>query len=246
MSHRIVIKRDRPLFKAGLIALSVSLLAVGGWAIYTYTRATTVSDFERAQLEVEKSRNERRDLTKQLRAAKSEIEQLKDQVVYAQRSGEIDSQACDTVKDSLGGLQAEVADLREQLAFYRGIVAPDVSRAGVRVYEFKVVKNATSNTFHYELVLIQSNRNDRQVGGRILMDIEGLQNGVQQTVKLDETSMTSAKNLQFSFKYFEEFSGDFELPAGFKPIRVLVTLAPDANGSPNVKEQFDWAKVIKG
>lgn len=246
MKHKIVITSDRPLFKAGLIGAAAFLLAVGAWALYSYTRATTVSDFERAQLEVEQLREERRNLSRELRAAKSEIEQLKDQVVYVQRSTEIDAQACGTVKESLAGLQTEVSDLREQLAFYRGIVSPDLSRAGVRVYEFKVAKTNTSNTFHYELVLIQSVRHDRQVGGRIQMNVEGLKDGTRQTLKLDEIVMGTAKNMQFSFKYFEEFNGDFRLPAGFKPARVLVTLATDVEGAPDVREEFEWSKIIKG
>lgn len=245
MKHQIVIKRHRPGFRAGLIAAAASLLAISGWALYSYTRATTVSDFERAQLDVEKLRDERRELTRQLRATKSEVSQLKDQVAYAARSGEIDGQACDAIKGSLGTLQAEVSDLREQLAFYRGIVAPDVSRAGVRVYEFKLSKTPTSTQFHYELVLIQSSRNDRVVGGKIAVSIEGMRGGAQEAVKLDQLIMGETKNLQFSFKYFEEFSGDFRLPEGFKPMRVWVTLAPDATGIPAVKEQFDWVKIIK-
>lgn len=246
MKHTIVIKRERPGLKAGIVAGSVTALAIAGYALYSYTRATTVSDFERAQTESETLREETRSLRQQLRASRAEIDTLKDQVTYEQRSGEIDGQACDTVKSSLGGLQAEVSDLREQLAFYRGIVAPDVSRAGLRVYEFKVGKNPTSNAYHYELVLIQSSRNDRQVGGRILVTIDGVQGGAQQTIKLDDMLKGESKTLQYSFKYFEEFNGDFSLPEGFKPLRVVVTLAPTATGTPNVREQFDWAKVTKG
>ena len=246
MSHKIVIKRDRPLLKAGLVAGVAAALAFAAWALYSYTRATTVTDFERAQLEVEQLRDDRRSLSKQLRAALAEVDQLKDQVAYANRSSEIDSQACETVKGSLSNLQAEVSDLREQLAFYRGIVAPDVSKAGVRVYEFKVVKNPTSQAYQYELVLIQSTRSERQVGGRIQIQIEGISRGAQQTLKLDETLAGSAQNLQFSFKYFEQFTGDFRLPEGFKPIRVLVTLVPTTAKSPSVREQFDWARIMKG
>ncbi|HVT37369.1 MAG TPA: DUF6776 family protein [Nevskiaceae bacterium] len=245
MKHKIVITRDRPWFKAGIIAGSAFAIAVSGFALYRYTRATTVSDFERAQTEVEQLRDERRSLTRDLRAARTQIDQLKDQVVYAQRSGEIDSQACGTVKASLSGLQAEVADLREQLAFYRGIVSPDLSRAGVRVYEFKVDKSTTSNAYRYELVLIQSVRHDRQVGGRVQIDVEGTKDGAAQTFKLDDAALGGAKNLQFSFKYFEEFNGEFHLPAGFRPVRVVVTLATDQADAPDVKEQFDWDKVTK-
>jgi hypothetical protein len=245
MKHKIVITRDRPLLKAGIIAGGAFAIAVSGFVLYRYTRATTVTDFERAQTDVEQLRDERRSLTRDLRGAKTQIEQLKDQVVYAQRSGEIDSQACGTVKASLGGLQAEVADLREQLAFYRGIVSPDLSRAGVRVYEFKVDKSTTSTGFHYELVLIQSVRHDRQVGGRIQIDMEGTKDGVAQTLKLEDAALGGAKTLQFSFKYFEEFNGEFHLPPGFRPVRVTVTLATDQADVPDVKEQFDWDKIVK-
>lgn len=245
MSHKIVIKRDRPLFKAGLVAAAVGALAVGAWALYSYTRATTVSDFERAQLEVERLREERRTLTRDLRSSRGEIDQLKDQVAYAQRAGEIDSQACDSVKASLGSLQAEVSDLREQLAFYRGIVAPDTSRAGVRVYEFKLVKTPTSNVYRYELVLIQSTRSERQVAGRIALELEGVSHGAQQTLKLDASLLSPAQDLEFSFKYFEEFTGELRVPPGFRPMRILVTLVPATAKVPNVKEQFDWAKTIQ-
>src|SRR5690606_11397000 len=106
-------------------------------------------DFERAQLEVEQLRNERRGLVRDLRAARDEVKRLEEQAVYIQRSQEIDEQACSAVRESLTQLQAEVSDLREQLAFYRGIVAPEQSRAGVRVYEFKVEPGTEQGAFRY-------------------------------------------------------------------------------------------------
>jgi hypothetical protein len=54
----------------------------------------------------------------------------------------------------------------------------------------------------------------------------------------------SAENLVFSLKYFEEFAGEITLPAGFDPVRVLVTLIPDGNGTPRVEESFDWARLL--
>lgn len=245
MQHKIIIARHRPGFRAAVIGGSAFLLAVGGFALYAWTRATTVSDFERAQTELEKMRDERRTLTRDLRAAHGQVDELKDQLVYVQRSTEIDSQSCDTVRSSLAGLQAEVSDLHEQLAFYRGIVSPELSRAGVRVYDFKLGKSTASNTFHYELVLIQSMRHDRKVGGHAQLIVEGTQNGVRQAVKLDQIALGEAKDLAFSFKYFEEFGGDFRLPEGFRPEQVTVTLTTDVPGAPDVREQFEWGKAFK-
>src|SRR3546814_4146279 len=87
MQHKIVIHRHRPWLKPVLIAGVTGALALGAWALYSFTRATTVSDFQRTQTEVERLRADRRQLSHDLRTAR-EIEQLKGQVVYSKRSSE--------------------------------------------------------------------------------------------------------------------------------------------------------------
>lgn len=244
MKHTIIIQRHRPWLRPALIAGGSAALALAAFGLYTYTRAHTVSDFERSQLEVEQLRDERRQLTRDLRAAKKEVADLKDQVVYVQRSGEIDTQACDSVRASIASQQTETADLREQLAFYRGIVSPDLSRAGVRIYDLKLTQGANDRTYRYELALIQSIRHDRRIGGRIDLMIEGMQGGARQTLRWDDVVSGDAKNLLFSFKYFEEFSGELHLPSGFKPLRVTAKLVTDVEGAPPVEDQFDWNKIV--
>lgn len=245
LKHRIIIQQHRPWQNPLLVAGGACLLAVAAWGLYSYTRASTVSDFERAQLEVEQLRDERRRLSRELRTALEEVVQLKEQVVYVQRSTEIDTQACDSVRESLTDLQAEASDLREQLAFYRGIAAPEQSRAGVRVHEFKLHK-AAAGTFRYDLVLIQSVRHERRVAGRIEIAFLGRQNGAERRISLDEVATGQPRNLLFSLKYFEDFGGDFRLPAGFAPARVLVRLVPAAENAPAIEESFDWARVVVG
>lgn len=245
MQHKIIIARHRPGLRTALIAAGAFVLAVGAFALYAWARATTVSDFERAQTELEKLQDERRNLAQQLRAARGEVDEMKNQLVYEQRSTEIDQQSCDAVRASLGGLQAEVSDLNEQLAFYRGIVSPELSRAGVRVYDFKLSKAAASGTFRYELILIQAVRHNRKIGGRIQIAIEGQQNGSRQTLALNEISLGDSKELTFSFKYFEEISGEFQIPADFRPEQVTVTLVAEGAGAQNVREQFQWNKAFK-
>lgn len=245
MQHKIVIRRHRPWLRAALVAGASGALALGAWALYSFTRATTVSDFERTQTEVEQLRAERRQLTHDLRAARAEIEDLKGQVVYAQRSGEIDSRACETVRKSLTDLQAEASELREQVAFYRGIAAPDQARAGVRVQEIRLTPvEGQKNGYRLFMTLIQSVRQDKRVGGRIELAIVGRSGGAERRLALSELAPELAQNLLFSLKYFEEFSGQFQLPDGFTPRRVVVTLIPSSNGAPQTEEGFDWQRIV--
>jgi hypothetical protein len=241
---KVVIKAYRPRLRLALIAAATAALAISAFALYRYTRATTVVDFERAQTERDRLLDERRELTGKLRESHTQIEQLKDQIVYLQRSQEIDQQACATVKDSLAKFQEEVADLNEQVAFYRGIVSPDASRAGVRVYEFKVYPTATAAVFRYDLVLIQSVRHDRRIAGRVDIALHGMGAGGQAQVRrLSELVLSGEQNLVFSFKSFEEFGGEFRLPDGFRPTRAVVSVLPDGGAVPKIEDEFEWAKI---
>lgn len=246
MKHRIVITRHRPWLRTALIGGGAFALAMSAWGLYRYTRATTVSDFQSARLEVESLRAERRELTQSLRASRAEADQLRDQVAYVERSQDIDSQACTSVRESLGKLQAEVSDLREQLAFYRGIVSPEQSKAGVRVYDLKVLPGTAPGVYKYDLVLIQSVRHDRRIGGKVVLQLDGTQSGAKRRYSLDELAVGGTQSLLFSFKYFEEFSGEFRLPQGFAPATVTVALEPSVAGAPKVEDQFEWGKVFSG
>jgi hypothetical protein len=247
VKHKIIIAQHRPWRRWIITGSITAMVLLGGWGVYIYTRAHTVSDFERAQLERDRLHNDNRDLSQRLRAALSENQQLKNQAAYLSRSEQIDDSACSAVKQSLAKLSAESADLRAQLSFYRGIVSPSESQAGVRVFEFKIyaapAKDVTSGGYKYDLVLIQSVRHDKRVDGTLGVSIEGFQGGVKRSLKLADLATDGNKNLLFSFKYFEEFSGSFSFPDGFKPLRATVTL--QSEGTSAIDDDYDWNKIMQ-
>jgi hypothetical protein len=200
-----------------------------------------VADFDKATSERDQLMEERRELTRQLRVAKSDIGKLKDEVAYAKQSANIDGDSCKEIHATLGKLEAEAASLREQLAFYRGIASPKEAGAGVRVQELRVRK--TAEGWHYDFVLIQSVREESRIAGKAEISIEGLLNGKPaQPLSLATLVATGDENLVFSFKYFEEFSGEFKLPAGFKPTKAVVTLRP-VDDRPVVVDEYAWANI---
>jgi hypothetical protein len=243
--HRVIIASHHPRRRWLIVGGSAAAIALSAFGIYSYTRATTVSDFERAETERDQLAAERRSLTRELRAAKAENQTLRDQVAYLGRSQEIDGAACGSVKQSLNSLQAEASDLREQLAFYRGIVSPQESQAGVLVYDFKVLKTTQTGAFNFDLVLIQSTQHDKRIGGDIKVSIEGLKGNQKQTLKLNDLLTDPKPDMVFSFKYFEEFGGGFKLPDGFRPLRAVVSLQPQGDGVPAIEDEYEWAKIIQ-
>ncbi|MES2885710.1 MAG: DUF6776 family protein [Pseudomonadota bacterium] len=238
--HRIIIRQHRPWQRTWITVLVAAALLLAGFALYRYTRQSTVADFEKATSERDRLMQERRELGQQLRAAKSEISKLRDDLAYAQQAQTIDGNACNSIKATLGKLEAEAGTLREQLAFYRGIASPNETKAGVRVQEFKVRKKG--GQWHYEMVLIQSVREESRIAGSAQVRIEGVLGGKPQGYALNSLITAGEKNLVFSFKYFEEFSGEFKLPQGFKPLKVVVSLNP-ADDRPTVVNQYEWANI---
>lgn len=244
--HRIVVTVDQPTRRRAIIAAAMALLMLAGFALYRVTRATTVSDFEATSSERDRLQAERRQLTRELRAARSEIGDLRDQLAYLNRSRQIDEGACVEVRGSIAALEAESAGLREQLAFYRGIVSPQEAAAGVRVYEMRVTPlKAQPNAYRYELVLIQPARSDKRVGGQVELSFEGLENGGKRRIKLAEVSQEPGRGLLFSFRYFEEFAGELKFPAGFRPLRAIVTVQAAGGKAPPLEEEFEWTKIMQ-
>ncbi len=247
MTPRIVVTRHRPWLRALIVAGVAAAVAIGGFGFYLYVQAHTVAEFRENKSELQQLRDERHKLVQQLRGARAEASDLRHQLSFATRSGDIDEEACASVKDSLSSLQAEASDLREQVAFYRNIVSPDETRAGVRVLDLKMapLKAGTkgANRWRYDLVLIQSVRHDKRVAGNTQIKLLGSQGGQEMTLDLASLMTSSGRLPGFAFKYFQESSGEFRLPDGFRPLRATVTLTVDGEGAPRVISEYDWAKI---
>jgi hypothetical protein len=136
--------------------------------------------------------------------------------------------------------------LREQLAFYRNVAAPEKEvRAGVRVMRLALRAADTPATWRYELVLVQPTRRDRAATGSWDLKVAGIAGKQMKTWALSDLQHGKTADRSFAFRSFQEFDGELELPAGFLPQRLTVTLhVQDAkNESADVEESFDWSKL---
>ncbi|MFW6191103.1 MAG: DUF6776 family protein, partial [Thiohalospira sp.] len=122
------------------------------------------------------------------------------------------------------------------------IVSPEDTASGLRVQSFDVEKNASEELFHYQLVLTQVLKNDSFTSGHIDLEVEGVHedSGTRERLELEEISADETERLRFRFRYFQDFRGDLELPEGFVPFRVIVTVRPSGGRYGTIEETFDW------
>lgn len=233
MSADLVIRPHRPRRRVVILLLSVSLVAGGGWGLFEYGRYSAGHDAMAA-------REQRRALQEEVNRLERENRELQGLVTLADRGGQVDREAHEEVRQTLGSLNAEILRLREELAFYQGIVSPRDAQRGLRIHSIRIEATAEPRVHRFRMMLIQAMQHERQVTGNARITVVGTESGATREYPLDELSERFAGGLAFDFRYFQEVEGDILLPEAFTPDRVEVALYTGGDDTPQVERVFDW------
>lgn len=184
-------------------------------------------------------------LESRVKSLEAEILEVSGQRTFDQRSRNIDRQACAAMKTTVSDLESELAQCREKLVFYRGIVSPEQDRAGVHVLKIGV-EQAGEQLWHYDLVLIQPTRRDRTAKGRYTISVQGILDKRMKSIEFKELQPSVGDRNRFEFRSYQVFEGVLNLPSGFQPARLSVTLTVEARRgkSTKVTEAYDWSELV--
>ncbi len=158
----------------------------------------------------------------------------------------VDRDAYSSVNTSLVNLQREILTLKEELVFYRGIVAPAQTGFGVKLQELSVLKAAKDDEYQYKVVLTKSGRSNYSIRGDVNISIKGLVDGKSKSFTLNELSEEPKSKLKYSFRYFQIFEGTLELPAQFYPETVIVEIKSRTKKVKSIKSTSNWAELVSG
>lgn len=234
-SGKLIVRENTPLEHRVVRAIIFVLVLLAGWGVYhlgQYQAGYSVFAFNEVEAKLQTS----------IETLKQDKLDLHDQLALAQRSTQVDSEAYQQVKTDLKLLQQEILELREQVGFYRGIVAPRESSTGMRIDQFNVEKTSGKDLYHFNLVLTQVIKNKRSTRGVVKLTIEGVKNGRPKKLALKDFSVSKKKRLEFKFRYFQKLEGDIVLPKGFSPRQVLIEVSP--HKKKKIKSTFDWPKDL--
>jgi hypothetical protein len=205
-----------------------------GWWLYDLGKVRGVIELKSLRTQYSVQEKLTRKLTKDNKL-------LRERVAILERSSQIDQQAAQDVKSDLGQLEMELQAAREEIEFYRGIVAPGDVQSGLRIHRFTLESGTGAGEYHYDLVLTQLKRNDRLATGVVDWKIAGLMLGEPGELALAGVTNPAVKQLKFRFRYFQELAGTITLPYGFEPEKVILDVIPEGKGKPpSVKQTFDW------
>ena len=163
----------------GIRAAIVVALAVGGYLLFEFGRL-------QADYNIVDDIAEKQELGDVIAGLEDEIVGLKQEIALLETHREIDREAYQVVEANLADLERKIQEQTEAIAFYRGIVSPKDGGRGLRVQDLKLTRGKDDRHFNLRLVLVQVMQHDRSVKGQVAFSLEGAQNGVATTYKLEQ------------------------------------------------------------
>lgn len=190
------------------------------------------------------------DLRGELARAERQLEQVRAELAGEQqknatlsRSDQISRDANRELQGALAIRDEEIAGLRADVAFYERLVGSTSQRRGLSVHAIRMQPQSDS-AWHFDTTLTRNLDREVVSEGRLSLSIEGSQDGRLQTLEWSQLrQQPDAEGVEFSFRYFQQVSGDVFLPAGFEPVRVNVHLDPQSG--PDVEQSFTWADATR-
>jgi len=183
-------------------------------------------------------------LAEKIRKMQDENEALRARNAILQQASAVDRHAYDNVDQTIRALQGELLEIRKEVAFYRGIVGAADTSKGLRIQSFMVRSSDSARRYHFRLILTQYGRHLRAVHGFATMTVAGVQDGKKKQLRLSLLGSRSSQRVKFRFKYFQELQGDFELPEGFLPLRIILKSIPQGKKAVPAEKVYSWSDVI--
>ncbi len=231
---RLVVRNHAPGRRALLIAGAVLLVVAALLVVFEWGRS-------RAGFDGAAARSERAALNDRIAALEEELRAARLKLAMYDTDAAGQNRERNELSRTIGELQAEVARLTSDVAFYRGVVEERTSGDVVKVQQFQVKAGGSAREFVLRLVLGRPLRPEDLISGRVRIVIEGTgADGAAASLDLAQLSDVASGELPFNLRYVETLEQTVTLPQGFTPARSTVQLVPSRKGAKEVRETFLW------
>lgn len=195
-------------------------------------------------------RSEQARLSNRLAQTEVQLEQLRSDAIDARLAADVEGEAANALRRDMTGLHQANARLREEVTFYKSLMAPGSDAEGLRVAELEILPTEAANEFNFEILLTQVALRRRYIAGDLRIDVIGqsaggpASSGVFQgdvVLSLTDLSDINTYPLKFRFRYFQDLAGRIALPQDFLPKTVRVSAIQ--KGESPVEATFAWPEL---
>ena len=220
-----------------LLLTGVAVSAAGGWG-YAYYATVLTQQGEQA---------EKRELWAQLTDLRQENEALKRQIAILDRSSAVDQQTGAELQETLTALRQRVAQLEEDVLFYRQVVEEETEETGLVIGQLDIDATRSPDRYRYKLVMRQQDADgDTYLTGHVNFNLVGQLQDQQVILPLrDLSEFEDELDIRLRFKYFQNIEGELALPEGFQPDRIQIAAVATEPVSKRINEDFGWVVALE-
>lgn len=232
--HKLVIRRERTGRRRFFAALALFVAVLALAAAYLlgehrggYLRFATAREISR--------------LESALKAQTKRNADLQGRTAFLEHSLALAASSASALKTSLAAQQGQLAELKQNLAFYEGLVKPkDSSGAPVRIAGLQVMPTGALREYEFQIVLVRTDGKKKPpLRGVCNVTVTGLRNGKTEHLPLRTISSSASDTaLRFTLGYFANLAGTLALPTGFEPKQVDVEV--ELQGGEKVNGSYSW------
>jgi cell division protein FtsB len=233
--EQMVVVPYRPRRRALFITVLVSVVAASVVSGFLYGYCQGLS----AQGAVQ---DERDKLKAELSALRIQNTDLSRQVAILDRSSMVDQRATAEVQATIRNLREQLAQLQQDVVFYRQVVSSDTVDTGLIVGQMNIYGTSDPGRFRYKLVMRQQDADgDSYLRGHVNVNLVGRRGDEQMIFALRDISDEQDQlDIRLRFKYFQTIEGELALPTGFEPERIQIAAVATEPVGKSIDQYYSW------
>jgi hypothetical protein len=231
-----VVRPHHPWRVRIFVGVAVVAVLLGGKLLFALGHAAGYANFDEMSARAE----HRAKVNQALRDELAELVRQRDQLA---RVSSLDRDASKQVQRALGQQQSELADLREELAFYRAIAVTEDFGQALRLLTFRIRPEPKSaDRYAFTLVVTRVRRDDDLTSAEVRLQVLGSRDGALVRLLPEQLGGAAGAARNFRFRNFHRVEGEVVLPPEFEPQQVVVRLTAlgEANGKLVLERAYPW------
>ena len=174
-----------------------------------------------------------------LERANAQARELESKLSSLEVARKVDQAAAAKLASAQEELQSRIEEQAQELTFYRSIVSPGDSAAGLKIVSTTILPGARPQNYRLRIVLIQAPQPAPEIDGTVSVGVDGVQGGRAVSLPLVLGENGAKRELDYRFRSFQELNSTFDLPADLKPVRLQLEARSRGAASP-MRHSVPW------
>ncbi|MCL2831329.1 MAG: mediator of RNA polymerase II transcription subunit 9 [Betaproteobacteria bacterium] len=131
-------------------------------------------------------------------------------------NAQIDRTVQEQLLESIKNLEQENASLKQDLAFFEGLVPEaGVTGSGLRIERLQIEPEGSGGRYRYKMLLVYNDgKKSGEFRGNLQLVVKVQEKGKDATISFPATNSADAQRFRISIRHFQRAEGFFSVPSG--------------------------------